>query len=114
MAIQRLEKKPQRCGRDERGKPYLYDPLLRARPRLLSVLCMSPTVSPSSPADSHNWSAAPRGASNHQNHGAPKKEKRRKKQKKKEETSAAGDEVSRLLVVPGSRSLFCTPKSLRV
>ncbi len=43
-------------------KSYLYYPLLRARPRLLSVLCMSPIVSPSSPADSHNWSAAPRGA----------------------------------------------------
>lgn len=41
---------------------YLYYPLLGAHPWLLSVLCMSPTVSPSSPADSHNWSAAPWGA----------------------------------------------------
>lgn len=37
-------------------KLTFYSPLLRARPGLLSVLCISPTVSPSSRANSHNWS----------------------------------------------------------
>lgn len=32
----------------KRAKSYLYYPLLRARPRLLSVLCISPTLSASS------------------------------------------------------------------
>lgn len=75
MAIRRQKKKKHTstCGASYSSKilPFYY-PLLRARPRLLSVLCMSPIVSPSSPADSHNWSAAPRGATFTKNQSAKK------------------------------------------
>lgn len=96
------------------GNPTFIYPLLGAHPRLLSALCISPTVSPSRPTDSHNWSAAPRGATSTQNHA-----RRIKTEKIKETTSAISDEFLdiRLFVFvflvflllrqsPGPRSVF--------
>lgn len=80
---------------------YLYYPLLGAHPWLLSVLCMSPTVSPSSPADSHNWSAAPWGATFTET----------TTQKKK--TICGLKRISLALSsVPFLDLLFCTPKKV--